>query len=51
MTDEIQEILWITHLFDGFVLCDEVEEKVEESSESWRGCLEDAEIKIRRSKI
>ena len=51
ITEEIQEDTpWAMLFADDLVLCDETRERMEERLENWRGCLEDAGLKVSRSK-
>ena len=36
---------------DDLVICDETRERTEDRLGNWRGCLEDAGLKVSRSKI
>ena len=45
-----EETPWAMLFADDLVLCDESPERTEERLENWRGCLEDAGLKVRRSK-
>ena len=51
LTEEIQEDKpWAMLFADDLILCDETRERMEERLENWRGCLEDAGLKVSRSK-
>ena len=51
ITEEIrEETPWAMLFADDLVLCDESSDKMEERLENWRGCLEDAGLKVSRAK-
>ena len=51
ITEEIQEDTpWAMLFADDLVICDETRERTEDRLENWRGCLEDAGLKVSRSK-
>ena len=49
VTEEIrEETPWAMLFADDLVLCDQSKENMEERLENWRGCLEDAGLKVSR---
>jgi len=51
ITEEIEEEApWAMLFADDLVLCDESSDRIEERLENWRGCLEDAGLKVSRAK-
>ena len=51
VTEEIrEETPWAMLFADDLVLCDQSKENMEERLENWRGCLEDAGLKVSRAK-
>ena len=51
-TDEIQvNTPWAMVCADDLVICDETRERTEDRLGNWRGCLEDAGLKVSRSKV
>ena len=52
ITDEIlEDTPWVMLFAVSLLICDETRERTEDRLENWRGCLEDAGLKVSRSKI
>ena len=51
ISEEIrEETPWAMLFADDLVVCDESRERTEERLENWRGCLEEAGLKVSRAK-
>ena len=51
ITNEIQENMpWAMLFAEDLLICDETRERAEDRLENWKGCLEDAGLKVNRSK-